>query len=802
MEQGPTLPEEFVTRTESVHPNPHSMKLPQILLFILLLPAVMQAAVLTPKNADFAEGLQSWGHRLDNTGTQTVQLTDGPAPTALKVDINEAPEKPWFSHIRQAVDIKLYPAEQIAITAMMRSADHCTVSLTLQSTRPPFSPFLSKRIKLTPEWQKVTVKGSLQQPLGAGQSQINVTLGFGTGTLEMTNFRIELPEREDLDSVPDSFLELAWDENDLPLVDVQAYPIPDNGKLPDQEYRSIVEGVEGLNLQGKRFGEVETVAISGQHFDKAVRLTTNQDTPKPYSIQLKEPLLNSVEKGSTLVALFSFRVLKPNPETNYAASQFSLEKSGGKYERLISWGIISDDQNWHHYFIPFKADFEVLAGASQIVFRGGYGPQTIEIGGVSLINLGKGVNPKNLPFTPMGYVGAEPDSPWREEALARIEKIRKGEFTLTLTNAKGEPVPGARVTGALIDHAYGFGSALGAPILLPGSRKYNQDFGKTAAEMFNAGSLENAMKWKRSTLPGNEEQIEEGLRWMEEQGWQIRGHALVWPSWRYNNAEIKKLQDDPQALQEAILDRITTTTKKYAGRIQDWDVINEPYTNHTFMDLIGDNAMATWMEAAREGDPNSNLFINDFDIVTRPGSGNPKIDYYMELIERFQKNGTPLDGMGLQSHFVGSLTPIPHVYGIIDQFAQKGLTVQLTELTVNIPDEQTQADYVRDFITIAFSHPATNMVQTWGFWEGYMWEPEAALFRKDWSPKPSALSFKQLVQETFSTEVEGETNDKGNLSFRGFFGTYTLTAEVDGEPTTFTATFGPGALSAEIQEAE
>ncbi|WP_309380449.1 endo-1,4-beta-xylanase [Cerasicoccus frondis] len=772
------------------------MKPLYLVIVFLLSPIWVNATVLEPKNPDFAEGLQAWPNRMDNTEAITIQLKEGPAPTALQLTVSPAPEKPWFTHIRQAIKAKFYPTETIEVSAMMRSPDNCTIAIALQSTRPPFAPILYKREELTPDWKKVTLKGKTNQPLDAGQAQFNFTLGFDAGVIEMTDVQLRFPERENIDDVPSSFGELSWSEDKLPVVLSQDFPIPSNGRLPEGELRSIVDGINDFSLLGKRFGEMETVAVTGQHFDKAIRLTTLKDTPKPYSIQIAEPLIHSVDKGDTLVALFSYRVVEPNPHTHYGASQFSVEKSGGKYERLISWGLSSDDTEWHHCVLPFKADFEVLAGASQIIFRGGYGPQTIEIGGVALLNLGKGVNLSKLPSTPMDYIGSSPDAPWRQEALSRIEKIRKGDFTLKITDSSGNALTGVKVVGKLTNHAYGFGSALGAPILLPDSKKYDEQFGINAAQLFNAGSLENAMKWKRSTMPGVDQQIEDGLAWMEKQGWRIRGHTLVWPSWRYNTAEVKKLKDDPEALQAAILERIHDFTTKYAGRIKDWDVINEPYTNHDFMDILGEDAMATWLQAARDGDPNSKLFINDFDIVTRSGSGNPKIDYYMQLIERFQKNNTPMDGIGLQSHFVGSLTPIPHVYEIIDSFAQKGLTVQLTELTVNIPDEETQASYVRDFITIAFSHPSTDLIQTWGFWAGYMWEPEAAMFRKDWSPKPLAESYRALVQETFCTQVEETTNKAGEISFRGYYGKYTFTAHIDGKPVTFDATFGPEQLNA------
>ena len=96
----------------------------------------------------------------------------------------------------------------------------------------------------------------------------------------------------------------------------------------------------------------------------------------------------------------------------------------------------------------------------------------------------------------------------------------------------------------------------------------------------------------------------------------MRGHNLVWPSWR--NANVRAAVDakgDPAALAKVIIDHITETTTAFRGRLVDWDVINETFTNHDFMDILGRHAMVDWFKAARAGDPTAKLYINDFAIL-------------------------------------------------------------------------------------------------------------------------------------------------------------------------------------------
>jgi GH35 family endo-1,4-beta-xylanase len=69
-----------------------------------------------------------------------------------------------------------------------------------------------------------------------------------------------------------------------------------------------------------------------------------------------------------------------------------------------------------------------------------------------------------------------------------------------------------------------------------------------------------------------------------DSGLQIRGHNPVWPSWR--NTSVKaavEAKNEPAALAKVITDHIAETTAAFRGRVVDWDVINETFTNHDLM---------------------------------------------------------------------------------------------------------------------------------------------------------------------------------------------------------------------------
>ncbi|HEY7884709.1 MAG TPA: endo-1,4-beta-xylanase, partial [Cellvibrionaceae bacterium] len=151
--------------------------------------------------------------------------------------------------------------------------------------------------------------------------------------------------------------------------------------------------------------------------------------------------------------------------------------------------------------------------------------------------------------------------------------------------------------------------------------------------------------------------------------------------------------------------------------------------------------------------------------------------HYEDTIQYLLDNNAPLDGIGMQGHFSSSPTAIPRIFEIVERFHQQfpDLAIRTTEFDVDTLDEQLQADYTRDFMTMFFSHPATVGIQKWGFWAGAHWRPSAAMYTLDWQEKPNALVWKELIFNTWWNDFTGATDSNGEFSARGFYGTYEVT---------------------------
>jgi endo-1,4-beta-xylanase len=108
--------------------------------------------------------------------------------------------------------------------------------------------------------------------------------------------------------------------------------------------------------------------------------------------------------------------------------------------------------------------------------------------------------------------------------------------------------------------------------------------------------------------------------------------------------------------------------------------------------------------------------------------------------------------------------------------------LQITEFDVlTNGDEQLEADYLRDILTVCYSHPAYTGFLTWGFWEGAHWKPQTALWRRDWSEKPSAAVWRRLVNGEWATKATGRTAAAGEYTVAAHLGTYEIKVTARGK---------------------
>lgn len=515
-------------------------------------------------------------------------------------------------------------------------------------------------------------------------------------------------------------------------------------------------------------GTAFRVGVEGQQFAGAWRIVTPPGITREWDCRIRHTLTVPVRRNDWLVAVFWVRGI----EGAEPMVKLNMERASPDYRKSVSAATFTTPE-WRRLQVPFRVVEDYQPGGAAIDFWVGYEPQTVEVGGISILNYGPADAPpaRTEGFT---YPGREADAPWREAARERIERHRMESLTVRVVNGSGEPVPGAAVRVRMRRHAFRFGSAaVAAALTEPGfdNERYREKF----IELFNVAVLENDLKWPQ--WERNRARALAGLEWLRERGIPVRGHNMVWPGWDYLPQDLRALASNPEALRNRIDRHILEIGAATAGLVIEWDVVNEPIPNRVLQDILGDWELVRWFQLARIADPQARLFVNEFDIETRGGKNTIKQRQYLDLIQTLLDGGAPLGGIGIQGHFGTDFTHPERVYEILDRFAAFGLPLAITEFDIATLDEEAQADYTRDYLTVCFSHPAIDSFLIWGFWEGRHWKPEAALYRRDWSEKANGQVWRDLIYRQWWTNADGETGEDGSFQLRGFLGDYTIEAQ-------------------------
>jgi GH35 family endo-1,4-beta-xylanase len=460
------------------------------------------------------------------------------------------------------------------------------------------------------------------------------------------------------------------------------------------------------------------------------------------------------------------------------------------------------DPEWRRftYYGPAKADYG--PGQTNFEFQMGQGEGAIEIAGVHVEDLGA-MDPSaaeaQYGAQTIDYYGsAPPDDSWIPAANERIEKIRKAPLTVRVLDKDGRPVPGATVTLHQTKSAFRFGTAINYWLLKEGPD--GDAYRENLKRLFNTAVLENDMKWRATDgNPDTQKRARECLDWLHANGFEVRGHCLVWGGEKFYPERVQKLSADEARAE--VEKRVTDTVSAFKNQFYVWDVVNEAGQQTQLWDRIGWDSFSNVYRLAKAADPQVLLAYNDYNIANEaPDNGalRKKVEARIQLLE---DSGAPVDILGDQAHIGVPLTPIPRVLQIWDDWGKRfKKPIEITEFDVNVADDQIHEKYVRDFLTAAFSDPNIQSVVMWGFWEKAHWLGRSgALFRADWSPRPAELAYEDLVLNQWRTNQTLTTNQNGTIETRGFLGDYNVTVESGGQRVTAQLVLSKAGMGQEIR---
>lgn len=370
---------------------------------------------------------------------------------------------------------------------------------------------------------------------------------------------------------------------------------------------------------------------------------------------------------------------------------------------------------------------------------------------------------------------------WEDAANQRIEQLRKGDARIIVRDASGQPIDGAVVNATQTSKSFPFGSVISQQGL--GNQTYLDFF----AEHFNYAVAENAMKWYSThPFPGanfyaNADAL---LAFCQANGIPMRGHTVFWAPSQWPPDWVQNLFGDD--LRNAVYERIEQIVGRYAGQLTHWDVNNEMVHGDFYASRLGDGIRVEMFQRVKSRDPNALTFVNDYNIITANDT-----DEYINQIIQLQNDGAPIDAIGVQGHFSGSVNP-ESVLLKLNQLAALGKPIWVTEFDIDTPNLTARANGVEDLYRAAYSHPSVDGIIMWGFWEGTHWRDNSHLVDLDWTVNAAGERYFQIMDE-WTTQATGSTAADGAWEFRGFHGDYDIEVEVNGQIYASQLTLNPDA---------
>lgn len=401
------------------------------------------------------------------------------------------------------------------------------------------------------------------------------------------------------------------------------------------------------------------------------------------------------------------------------------------------------------------------------------------------------------------------------QARANIRERRMGNVELVLRDRAGKPLPGLAVEVEQTRLDFPFGEQLWHLQNLHQWDRWDtahaREWRRRFAEVFTAAN--NLTYWTERpehNAPTTEDRQGEWtmddfaatVDWTLASGMVAKGHPLFWsipkciPGWvkRYDTATLMKFAEV----------RVRNIVARFKGRVAIWDAVNEPMWEAAPKNLASREwphiepianlveYIAPVLRWCREEDPDATFLVNDYGMEKedRPLTGNDgsrvtaasQRKRFVALIRALQDLQAAPDAIGLQSH-TGDWQSHRHQWEVYDEFAATGLPVHVTEFWAEtrklkaegkLPEAEIdalQAEYIANYVTCAFGHPAIEGFFCWGFMtDAVDWKKELAAHEL----KPAYLRLRKLLREDWCTRVKAVTDEQGRIRFRGFFGDYRL----------------------------
>lgn len=271
----------------------------------------------------------------------------------------------------------------------------------------------------------------------------------------------------------------------------------------------------------------------------------------------------------------------------------------------------------------------------------------------------------------------------------------------------------------------------------------------------------------------------------ESKGINMNGHAIIYGMRRWGHPEW--MPEDRKKMEEYFENHISELAERYKGRIQRWDVVNEPTDQANRGIMPDDYTYKSFLWAMKYFPDTVKFNINDSDMHWDMSLYRR----YLEIVRNLIDRGAKINNVGLQMHIfnpeesrkiadgVDILTP-DKINERLNLMSETDRPLHVSEVTISAPDDTDkgkaiQAEIAKNLYRLWFSHPNVMGITWWNVVDGGAapGEPSiSGIYDKELNRKPVYYVLDKLINDEWKTRINLKADSESRVKFKGFKGRY------------------------------
>jgi endo-1,4-beta-xylanase len=228
----------------------------------------------------------------------------------------------------------------------------------------------------------------------------------------------------------------------------------------------------------------------------------------------------------------------------------------------------------------------------------------------------------------------------------------------------------------------------------------------------------------------------------------VHGHNLCWnsenPGWV--NSSVNKSNAE-----QLLKNHISTVAGRYRGKIDSWDVVNEPIAtwygrpdglrNGPWLAALGPEYIDIAFHVAAENDPHAIRVLNLNHVEQAEKGVEINRQKTLELLQGMLSRNVPVQAVGLESHLSvasGTADDVVSLSRFIGQIRRMGLEIMITEIDINDSDapmdfalrDAAVAQRYSDYLNLVLPLASPKRLIFWSLGDRGNWYDNIAALRR------------------------------------------------------------------------